>query len=102
MLTKREVLKILKTQVAVASVLGIGKAAVCQWRDDEPIPTLRELQLRTLYPKEFGPPSEALAAFKHPLRRKTDKPQQKPPHPLRRATDKPRRTRRGCTERLHG
>jgi hypothetical protein len=44
------------------------------WPDDEPIPELRELQLRTLYPREFGSPLEALTALKHPLRRKTDKP----------------------------
>lgn len=94
MLYKHEVLKVFKTQAAIARALGIDRSAVSLWLDDKPIPILRELQLRTLYPKEFGSPSKAL----HPLRRATDKPG-KPPHPLRRATDKPRRGRkRGCAE----
>jgi hypothetical protein len=80
MLTKRQVLKVLHKQNMIARVLGIGRSAVSLWHMDEPIPVYRELQLRTLYPQEFGPPLEAI------VRRHTDK-----PHPLRRASDKPRR-----------
>jgi hypothetical protein len=96
MLTKRECLRVFRTQAALGRVLGIGRAAVSLWPDDEPIPILRELQLRTLYQKEFGPPSEALTAFQHPLRRRTDKPTSQ--HPLRRHTDKPRKRK----EKVYG
>jgi hypothetical protein len=93
MLTKRDVLKVLYKQNVIARVLGIGRSAVCLWPMDEPIPAYRELQLRTLYPREFGPPLKAIA------RRKNDE-RRKPPHPLRRATDKPWRGQKKRTEVL--
>lgn len=45
----------LNTDAALARVFGINRWAVGQWRDDEPIPELRELQLHIKFPEVFGP-----------------------------------------------
>ncbi len=58
MITKRQLLVVFTDQVTIAAQLGITSQAVVQWPMDEPIPYLRELQIRSLYPKLFGNPRE--------------------------------------------
>lgn len=43
----------IKTDAELARVFGIGRWAVGQWADDEPIPELRRLQLEKLRPDIF-------------------------------------------------
>lgn len=53
-MTKSELLVTFKTAAEIARFFGITDAAVGQWGDDEPIPELRELQLRLRRPDLFG------------------------------------------------
>jgi hypothetical protein len=49
-----KVLLEIETDADLARFFGIGRWAVGQWLDDEPIPELRELQLRDRRPDLFG------------------------------------------------
>ena len=44
-------------QAALAAALGIKPQAVQQWKDNEPIPQLRQYQLREIRPDVFGSPA---------------------------------------------
>lgn len=50
-MTKQELIKLAGSQSELAKLLGISKAAVCQWKD--PIPELRMRQLKDLRPDWF-------------------------------------------------
>jgi len=53
--TKRQVKRALgiKTDAALARLFGIGRSAVDQWADDEPIPDARRWWLMAHYPEIF-------------------------------------------------
>ncbi|WP_162208493.1 helix-turn-helix domain-containing protein [Xanthomonas sp. NCPPB 1128] len=57
-MTKQAVKKALKleTDAELARFFGIGRWAVGQWKDEKPIPPLRQFQARDLRPDVFGPP----------------------------------------------
>jgi len=44
----------LETDAALADLLGVTRAAVAQWPDDQPIPEKRRWQLIALRPSIFG------------------------------------------------
>lgn len=48
----------LETDAELARVFGIGRWAVGQWKDDSPIPELRQLQLQRDFPDKFPVPTE--------------------------------------------
>jgi predicted transcriptional regulator len=50
-MTKSDLIKLAGSQTELAKVLGISKAAVCQWKD--PVPELRLRQLKDLRPDWF-------------------------------------------------
>jgi len=52
-MTKAELVAIFGTAAAVARFYGITDAAVSAWSDDQPIPELREVQLRLRRPDIF-------------------------------------------------
>lgn len=56
--TKREVKDALgiETDAALGRYLGVGRSAVDQWLDDEPIPGARQWQLRAKRPDIFPEP----------------------------------------------
>lgn len=56
-ITKREAKSRLDltTDAELARLFGIGRWAVGQWPDDEPIPELRRLQLMQSHPEVFRP-----------------------------------------------
>lgn len=62
-MTKRAVKKALgiETDAALAREFSppIGRWAVGQWQEDEPIPEVRQWQLRARYPHTFGLPTAA-------------------------------------------
>lgn len=64
-LTKRNVREALGFTLdrQLAEFFGVGKAAVSQWADDQPLPEGRQWQARALRPDIFGPtPTEGEAA----------------------------------------
>lgn len=56
MITKRMLIKRFGTAMRVAKILGITRGALVFWKLDDPIPAKRLLQLKALYPHEFGEP----------------------------------------------
>lgn len=54
--TRRQLIKIFGTSRAIARILGISPQAVYDWELDRPIPSMRLLQLQTLFPDQFGQP----------------------------------------------
>lgn len=54
-MTKRAVKGALNIQrdVQLAKRLGISRAAIAKWPEDEPIPAARQLQLILMYPRVF-------------------------------------------------
>ena len=55
-ITKRKLLRVFNTERAIARVLGVTQQAVNKWQMDKPIPALRSLQIKTLFPDRFGSP----------------------------------------------
>ncbi len=51
---KATLLKRLRTNRAIAEILGISVQAVTKWPDDKPIPPARLLQLKDKRPDLFG------------------------------------------------
>lgn len=45
-----------RTDSEIAAFFGISPSAVSQWKDDQPIPELRQLQAERKRPDLFGPP----------------------------------------------
>jgi len=39
----------------LAEFFGVGKAAVSNWQEDEPLPEVRQWQAKALRPDVFGP-----------------------------------------------
>ena len=62
MMTKREVKLALgiERDTDLARIFKVGRWAVGQWQDDQPIPERRQLQLQLWYPKLF-PQSKKVA-----------------------------------------
>lgn len=45
-ITKEEAIAMFRTQAALARALGIGRQAVNQWKDGQPIPERQALKIR--------------------------------------------------------
>ena len=58
MITKRQLLRVFKTQTAVAQILGCTVANVSYWKMDAPIPVHWELQLHMKFPERFARPQD--------------------------------------------
>lgn len=43
----------------LAEFFGVGKAAVSNWPEDDPLPEVRQWQARALRPDVFGPAPDA-------------------------------------------
>lgn len=52
----------LETDAALADLLGVTRAAVAQWPEDEPIPEKRQWQLRAIRPGLFDQAHSAQGA----------------------------------------
>lgn len=52
----------IETDAELARFFKIGRWAVGQWKDDEPIPRGRQWELRAKFPDRFPPPAEGEAA----------------------------------------
>lgn len=63
-MTKTEVKKVLniETDAQLAREFGIGRWAVGQWPDNDPIPDARQWELRAKYPRKFPTPVAERAA----------------------------------------
>jgi len=56
MITKRYLKQVLAAKDAdLARLFSITPSAIAQWREDEPVPEIRQWQIQVLRPDIFGP-----------------------------------------------
>jgi hypothetical protein len=48
----------LTSDYALARMMQCTRAAVSQWKEDDPLPKLRQMYLRALYPAKFPEPKK--------------------------------------------